>query len=73
MALTPAEKQRRYRARLRERLANADNAFHPDDLAFLRDEWHAKQIALEREIDELRHQLRIALDALEIARGQRKP
>lgn len=65
MALTPAEKQRRYRERLRERLSAADNALHSDDVAVLRAEWHAKQLELEGEIAELERELAIAL-------GQRK-
>lgn len=70
MALTPAEKQRRYRARLRDRLAAAANAVPPDHLDALRDairEQRQPEIDdLKAEIEDLRRQLAIAL-------GQRKP
>lgn len=56
MALTPAEKQRRYRAKLRERLAAADDSLHPDAWRALKDEWRAKQRELEAEIAALRRE-----------------
>lgn len=66
MPLSSAERQRRHRARLRERLAAADDSLHPDDFRALRDEWHAKQLELEAEIERLRREL-------EITQGHRQP